>query len=36
MCGKYENINYMIYSDSGSGLQLHTQSLLGDRNGKLS
>ena len=36
MFGKYENINYNNYydSDSGSGLQLHTQSSSGERNGK--
>ena len=34
MCRKYENINYD--SDSGSGLQLHFQSLPGERNGKFS
>ena len=34
MCGKYENILYD--SDSGSGLQLHTQSSYGERNGKFS
>ena len=36
MFGKYENINYMIYSDSGSGLQLHTQCSPGERSGKFS
>ena len=36
MCGKYENINYTIYSDSGFGLQLHSQSSPGERNGKFS
>ena len=34
MFGKYENINYMIYSDSGSGLQLRNQSSPGERSGK--
>ena len=34
MCGKYENINHNYDSDSGSGLQLHTQSSPGERNGK--
>ena len=34
MFGKYENINYMIYSYSGSGLQLCTQFLPGERSGK--
>ena len=43
MCGKYKNINYIYDSDSGSGLQLHSQSSPGDltvvegqRNGKFS
>ena len=31
-----EKKNYMIYSDSGSGLQLHTQSSSGERRGKFS
>ena len=34
MCGKYENKWYD--SDSGSGLQLHTQSSPGERSGKFS
>ena len=33
MFGKYENINYYD-SDSGSGLQLRTQSSPGERSGK--
>ena len=41
MFGKYENINYndsdkLYDSDSGSGLQLHTQSSPGQRSGKFS
>ena len=35
MCGKYENINYMIVTqESGPGQQLHSQSSPGERNGK--
>ena len=35
MFGKYENI--ILYDiDSGSGLQLHTQSSPGERSGKFS
>ena len=36
MFGKYEIINYNYDSDSGCGLQLHTQSSPGKRSGKLS
>ena len=37
MFGKYENINYNYYdSDSGSGLQLRTQSSPGEMSGKFS
>ena len=36
MCGKYENINYDSDSGSGLQLQLHSQSLPGERNRKFS
>ena len=37
MCGKYEYIKIYVYdSDSGSGLQCHSQSSPEERSGKFS